>query len=331
MKTIRWGIIGVGDVCEVKSGPGLQKAAHSALVSVMRRTGHLAEDYAKRHGVPRWTHNADDVIHDPEVDAVYIATPPGSHLEYTLKVAAAGKPVYVEKPMARTYAECQQMIDACKSAGVPLYVAYYRRRLPRFLKVKEMIDSGAIGDVRAVRVTLTQSLPDNLDPDNLPWRFIPAIAGAGLFLDVGSHMLDWLDYALGPIAAAHGSAANQGGMYPVEDMVSGSWVHESGVQGVGLWSFAAQRSRQDEIAILGSKGRITFECYSTQPVVLTTDSDTQTFAIDNPPHIQQPLIQTIVDALNGSGSCPSTGETAARTTWVMDQMLKGWREKPAAR
>src|SRR5277367_2165196 len=98
--TIRWGILGCGDVTEIKSGPGFQKATGSKLVAVMRRNGKLAEDYARRHGVARWYDDVDALIHDPEVDAVYIATPPGVHLEMALKVAAADKPAYVEKPMA---------------------------------------------------------------------------------------------------------------------------------------------------------------------------------------------------------------------------------------
>ena len=144
MKQVRWGIIGCGDVTEVKSGPALQKAEGSQLVAVMRRNGALAQDYARRHGVPRWYDDAQQLIDDPEVDAVYIATPPHMHKEYTLAVARAGKPVYVEKPMALNAAECQEMIDACHSAGVPLFVAYYRRALPRFVKVKELVDSGVI-------------------------------------------------------------------------------------------------------------------------------------------------------------------------------------------
>ena len=100
MKTIRWGIIGCGNVTEVKSGPGFQKAKNSALVAVMRRNGALAEDYARRHNVPRWTDDAQALIDDPEVDAVYVATPPAFHIEYTIQAARAGKPVYVEKPLA---------------------------------------------------------------------------------------------------------------------------------------------------------------------------------------------------------------------------------------
>jgi len=196
MKTIRWGIIGCGDVTEVKSGPGLQKADHSKLVAVMRRSGELAKDYAHRHGVPRWYDNAEALINDPEIDAVYIATPPSSHKQYTLLSAQAGKPVYVEKPMALTYEECQSMIQACQDAGIPLYVAYYRRALDRFLKIKSLLDSKAIGEVRFVSMILYQPLPqDALDPAALPWRVQPEIAGGGYFVDLASHMLDFLDYA----------------------------------------------------------------------------------------------------------------------------------------
>jgi hypothetical protein len=101
---IRWGIIGCGDVTEVKSGPGFQKSTSSKLVAVMRRNAILAEDYARRHGVPKWYSDADALINDPEVDAVYIATPPGSHLEYALRVAAAGKPCHVETPIRKGHA-----------------------------------------------------------------------------------------------------------------------------------------------------------------------------------------------------------------------------------
>jgi len=324
MKTIRWGIIGCGDVTEVKSGPGFQKADHSSLVAVMRRTGSLAKDYAERHNVPRWYDEAQALIDDPEVDAVCIATPPNAHKEYTLAVAAAGKPVYVEKPMAMNFAECQAMVEACRAAEVPLFVAYYRRRLPRFVKIKSLLDEGAIGEVRFVTVSLYQPARPNLDPANLPWRVIPEIAGAGLFYDLASHTLDFLDYFLGPIQAAHGFAANQGGLYPAEDIVSGSFVFESGVQGVGTWCFTSFE-RQDMNEIVGTKGKLAFSSFTDVPVVLTTEAGVTEFKIDHPPHVQQPLIQTIVDELNGAGRCPSTGESGARTNWVMDQMLAGYR------
>ena len=327
MKTIRWGIIGCGNVTEVKSGPGFQQANNSQLVAVMRRDGVLAKDYAERHGVPRWYDDANALIHDPEVDAVYIATPPSSHKKYTLAVARAGKPAYVEKPMARSYAECAEMIKACRSAGTSLFIAYYRRALPRFLKVKELIESSAIGEPRFVTVTVYQKpAPEELDPNTLPWRVVPEISGGGKFLDLASHTLDILAYYLGPIQSAQGVASNQGRLYRAEDVVTGTFVFESGAHGVGTWCFTAFRD-YDLNEIVGTRGKLAFSTFGTEPVVLTTMDGVTEFPIAHPPHIQQPLIQTVVDELNGVGQCPSTGITGARTNWVMDEMLRGYRSK----
>lgn len=329
MQAIRWGIVGCGDVTEVKSGPGFQKADNSSLVAVMRRNGELAQDYARRHEVNSWYDDARGLIHDSDVDAVYIATPPSSHKEYTIMAAQAGKPVYVEKPMALNFGECQEMIDACREAGVSLFVAYYRRSLARFLKIKELIESGAIGDVRFVSTILYQPVrPQESDSANLPWRVLPDIAGGGLFVDLASHQLDFLDYVLGPIAAAEAFAGNQAGHYPAEDVVTATWRFESGVQGTGAWCFAAFEA-VDRTEIIGSNGRITFSTFGFEPVLLTTKDGETGFAIDYPVHIQQPLIQTVVDDLLGEGKCPSTGESGTRTTWVMDQILTGYKAQNA--
>jgi predicted dehydrogenase len=322
MRTIRWGIIGCGNVTEVKSGPAFQKAHHSSLVAVMRRTGELARDYAQRQGVPRWYNNAEALIHDPEVDAVYIATPPSSHKQYALMSAAAGKPVYVEKPMALNFEECRTMIEACRSAGVPLFVAYYRRALPRFLKIKELVDARAIGDVRFVNVTFYQPLAsEELNSQTLPWRVIPEVAGGGRFVDLASHMLDFLDCVFGPVVAVHGFASNQAKNYPAEDIVTGTFVFKSGVQAAGTWCFTGF-DKCDLTEIVGSAGKISYSTFDTRPLTLTTSDGVKEFAFDYPPHIEQPLIQTVVNELNGVGQCPSTGESAARTSWVMDQMLR---------
>jgi predicted dehydrogenase len=321
MKTIRWGVIGCGDVTEVKSGPGFQKADHSSLVAVMRRNGALARDYAERHHVPRWYDNADALIGDAEVDAVYIATPPSSHKQYTIMSAAAGKPVYVEKPMALNFADCQEMIEKCRGAHVPLFVAYYRRALPRFLKIKEIADSGVIGEVRFVSITLYQpTAPEDLVSEKLPWRVVPEIAGGGRFVDLASHTLDFIDYTLGPIVEVYGQASNQAGKYRAEDIVSATFKFASGVHGTGTWCFNSF-DNCDATEIVGSEGRLSFSTFDAQPVRLTTREGVQEFSFDYPQHIEQPLIQIVVNELNGIGRCPSTGESAARTTWVMDQML----------
>lgn len=327
MKTIRWGIIGCGDVTEVKSGPGFQNANNSQLIAVMRRDGKKAKDYALRHNVPKWYDDAEKLINDPDVDAVYIATPPAFHKEYTIKCAQAGKPVYVEKPMARNFQECIDMIEACSSAGVPLFVAYYRRALDRFNKIKELIDSGKIGEVRFVSVTLYRK-PMKIAPNSrtLPWRVIPELAGGGEFLDLASHTLDVLDYILGPIKEARGYAGNQAKLYDAEDIVTASLSFESGVQGAGIWCFSSFDD-YDMNEIVGSKGKIAFATFGSDPILLTTLEGTTSISIINPVHIQQQLIQSIVNELNVKGICPSKGISGSRTSRVMDEILKDYYKK----
>lgn len=319
---VRWGIIGCGDVTEKKSGPAFQKVKNSELVAVMRRTGELAKDYAERHGVAKWYDDANALINDPDVDAVYIATPPGSHKEYTLMAAAAGKPVYVEKPMALTFNECNEMVAACEEAGVPLYVAYYRRAQERFLKIKELIDQDAIGDVRFVTSTQYQKAGEDVkDSDQLPWRVQPEIAGGGLFFDLASHTLDILDFLLGPIQEANGFASNQGQFYEAEDIVTGTYLFTSGVQGIGTWCFTAFEN-VDKNEIVGSKGKISFSTFGDDPVTLTTVEGKEQWSFDRPLHVHQPLVEAIVKELTGSGvSCRSTGDSGARTNWVMDKIV----------
>ncbi|MBK5240355.1 Gfo/Idh/MocA family oxidoreductase [Clostridium sp.] len=325
MKTIRWGIIGCGNVTEVKSGPGFQKSKHSQLVAVMRRNGELAKDYALRHNVPKWYDNAEELINDPDVDAVYIATPPAFHKEYTIKCAQAGKPVYVEKPMALNFEECNAMIQACENAGVPLFVAYYRRALDRFNKVKELVDSGQIGEIRFVSITLYRT-PIQVDSNSgkMPWRVNPEISGGGEFHDLASHTLDVLDYILGPIEEATGYADNQAKLYEAEDIVTASLSFASGVKGVGVWSFTSF-SDYDMNEIVGSKGKVSFSTFGEEPILLTTMEGITEVDIKKPLHIQQQLIQSVVNDLNGLEVSPSKGISAARTNWVMDEILKNYR------
>jgi predicted dehydrogenase len=324
---IHWGIIGCGDVTEIKSGPALQKAADSELVAVMRRNNEKAADYARRHGVARWYDDADKLINDAEVDAVYIATPPETHKIYTERVARAGKPVYVEKPMARSYAECCQMIEICQKNNVPLFVAFYRRSLPRFLKVKELLENQIIGKVRSVLVRLY--LPQSADefiPGKLPWRVIPQLAGGGLFFDLASHTLDILDFYFGPVSAAQGYAANQMSAYTAEDIVSASFKFENDIVGNGMWCFNTSLN-EDLIEIIGEKGKIIIPTFASVPLKAYHDDIEESWDIKHPAHIQQPHIQSIVDELHSRGKCPCHGEDGARTAWVMDRITELWRRE----
>jgi predicted dehydrogenase len=319
-KIIRWGIIGCGDVTERKSGPAFQKAEGSQLVAVMRRNGELARNYAIRHNVPKWYDDADLLITDPEVDAVYVATPPSTHKEFTIKAARAGKPVYVEKPMAVNYHECAEMTEECEKLNVPLFVAYYRRALPRFLKIKELIDEKAIGEVRAVAIRFFQK-PSLFDLNKTyNWRVDPAIAGAGYFFDLASHTLDILQYYFGSIIKAEGSASNLGKYYEAEDTVSASLMFENGIHGSGLWCFCAGENL-DKCEIIGSTGKIIFSTFGDEPVIVKKGNEIEELIIPHPEHIQQPLIQLIINELLGYGKSPSTGRTGMQTSWVMDKIL----------
>jgi len=290
----------------------------------MRRNAAKAKDYARRHHVSKWYADATSLINDPDVNAIYVATPPSSHEEYTIAAMNAGKPVYVEKPMAMRHAECIEMIEACRNAGVPLWVGYYRRALPRFLKVRDLVEAGAVGPVRIVVSRQLARAPRLGADDPLPWRIDPAKSGGGFFFEAVCHTFDFLDFVFGPIEEARGFASNQSGAYRAEDTVAAAYRFRSGVEGCGTWCYAAGEDHEMN-EIIGERGRLLFSTSQPVPIRLIRGDKLEEFPLDDPPHVHQPLIETIVAELNGSGYCPSTGISAARTAWVMDQILEPFR------
>ncbi|MEZ4699671.1 MAG: Gfo/Idh/MocA family oxidoreductase [Rhodothermales bacterium] len=317
MDTVAWGIIGCGDVTEVKSGPALRKTANASLVAVMRRDAGKARDYAERHGVPRWYDDAQALIDDPEVSAIYVATPPDTHEVYTVAAARAGKPVLVEKPMAPDAAACRRMIDACARAGVPLFVAYYRRALPRFEAMRRLIQSGAIGAPRVV--SIRHFLREGQMPAQ-PWKVDPTVNGGGFFVDMQSHTLDWLDHVFGPAEAARGIAVHQAGRYAAEDAVSFSLRFGGGVIANGLCGYATARE-EEGVTVYGSEGEVSMPFFRPGPLRLVTGTGEVCTEHPDPPHVHQPLIASVVAHLLGQGVCASTGESALRTTRVIDAIL----------
>lgn len=323
MKIINWGIIGCGDVCEKKSGPSFYKIEYSNLEAVMRRDQDKVKDYAMRHKVDKYYTDADQLIADPQVNAVYIATPPNTHMKYAIKAMQAGKPVYVEKPMGMNSAECEEMIRTSETTNQKLFVAFYRRALPYFLKVKELLESGVIGNVLTVEVKQYRSpRVSDLTSSDHTWRVNKDIAGEGYFYDLAPHTLDILDFLLGEITDAKGFSANLGQFYEVKDTISAILKFKSGVIGSGRWCFVTSAQTDvDSIIITGTKGEIRFSTFAFSPILLLSDTVSESFDIPLPEHIQQPLIQTIVDELRGVGKCPSTGVSGARTSRVMDLIL----------
>jgi predicted dehydrogenase len=319
---INWGIIGCGNVTEAKSGPAFSKVDGSRLIAVMRRTKALAEDYARRHNVPKVYSDAGALINDNDINAIYIATPPGSHMDYAIAGIKAGKPVYIEKPMAVNHDQCIKINEAAQKYKVPVFVAYYRRALPGFLKVKELIGSGSIGKIRLVQIQLFKSPTDDEISGNLPWRVDPAISGGGHFFDLGCHQLDYLDFLFGPIRRVKSIVMNQGRLYTAEDFVNAGFVFPDDIAGTGTWCFnGSKENNRDSIEIIGTGGSISFSTFSFEPIVLINEAGRQEFVNERPEHVQYYLIDKIVKCLNGSGFSPSTGITGARTSWVMDQVV----------
>lgn len=320
---INWGIIGCGNVTEVKSGPAFSKVPDSRLVAVMRRNRHLAEDYAARHNVPKVYDNADDLINDKDINAIYVATPPSSHMEYAIAAIKAGKPVYIEKPMALNHEECTNINKTAQKYGVPVFVAYYRRGLPGFLKVRELIDNGSIGKVNHILIQLFKTPSEYEKSGELSWRVDPSVSGGGHFFDLACHQLDYLDYLFGPVQRVSSVVLNQGGFYTAEDYVTAEFVFPDNIVAAGTWCFnLSSESNRDIIEIYGTKGFISFSTFSFENIVVINESGRTEFINERPEHVQFYLIDKIVKALQGNGSSPSTGVSAARTSSVMDEVVR---------
>lgn len=322
-KEIKWGFIGCGEVTERKSGPAFNLISGSKVVAVMSRNHVRARSYAERHHVARWYTDAQQLIDDPEVNAVYIATPPSSHATYAIMAMKSGKPVYVEKPLASSYMDCQRINRISQQTHVPCFVAYYRRCLPYFLKVKELVKEGAIGRVTGAQVRFSVP-PRDLDYNstNLPWRVQRDIAGGGYFYDLAPHQIDLLQEILGPIVYAKGYSANRGGLYQTEDSVSAAFQFADGLPGSGSWCFVAHESaRKDSIEIVGDKGQVSFSVFTYEPIVLHDGQGRHEFRIENPPHVQLPLIENVVHHLQGTAVCQADCIGATSVNWVMDKIL----------
>ncbi|MGB0496502.1 MAG: Gfo/Idh/MocA family protein [Kangiellaceae bacterium] len=316
-----WGIIGCGAVTEIKSGPAFQKTDGFHLTAVMRRDGSLAKDYAQRHGVEKYYSNADDIINDDSIDAIYIATPPDTHKLYGLRVAEAGKTCCIEKPLAPTYQDCKTILNAFEKSQAPLFVSYYRRSLPRFNKIKLLLDSGEIGEVRHITWHLNKAVNQIDLSQDYNWRTDKAIAAGGYFDDLASHGLDLFAYLLGDFETVKGIGINQQNLYSAFDAVSACWTHEKRITGAGSWNFGGF-SRKDKVTIYGNEGEISFSVFDEEPISLISATKQKQMHIENPTNIQLHHVQNMQEQLVSGKQHPSNGVTATHTSWVMEQILE---------
>jgi predicted dehydrogenase len=325
MKKINWGILGCGDVTEIKSGPAFNKVKNSSLTAVMRRNTEKAKDYAQRHHVPKWYDNAAKLINDPDVNAIYIATPPSSHEDYTLDAIAAGKPVYVEKPMAVNFDSAIKMMNAAKEKNIKLVVAHYRREQPYFKKIKQVLDEKFIGDIRFARLDFYKKLfsQEELTLSKNAWRVDTSISGGGLFHDLAPHQLDLMYYFFGIVENATGFSTNQSHLYNADDVVSGNIHFKNGVMFNGLWCFnVGRQNEKDSCEIAGSEGKINFSVFGQQKLSVTKNSETEITVFKPLKHVQQPMIEKVVDYFLDEGPNPCSAEDGAEVMRLIDQFTR---------
>ncbi|GAB2693094.1 Gfo/Idh/MocA family oxidoreductase [Mucilaginibacter koreensis] len=319
MATINWGIIGCGDVTEKKSGPAFNKVPNSRLKAVMRRDAAKAEDYAQRHGVGEWYADANEMMAQAGIEAVYIATPPANHMPYAIDALQRGLHVYVEKPVTLNADEARQIAEAAKSSSTKLSVAHYRRALPMFLLVKKLLDEQVIGDVRTVQIRMWQSPKPALVADVATnWRVQPELSGGGYFHDLAPHQLDLMLFYFGKPKAYQGFSLNQSGLYPADDQVCGHILFENQVTVNGSWCFnVAESDVIDECVVVGSKGSITFPFFGNQ-VSWKAGTENHSTTFEHPQHIEQPMIQQVVAWFNGEQENPCSIEEAITLMEIMD-------------
>lgn len=315
VNNINWGIIGCGDVAEVKSGPAFQKVENSTLVKVMRRNEEKVKDFAKRHKVPNWTTNASEIISDTNINAVYIATPPSSHLEYALQALKANKYVYLEKPMVLNSNEASILSNAVKQFKGKVTVAHYRRRLPNFVAVKEFLESEIIGEVLSAEINIGQTKNASLIAvTDVNWRLNPEVSGGGYFHDIAPHQIDLMYHYFGDVEEIKGIETEK--YKNSKDIVKGAIKFKNGVQFKGSWNFNAAEDI-DNCIIIGKKGVISFSFYGDE-VKVSLDQEVQSHKFSTPMHVQQPLIEKTVGYFLGKHANPCTVQEAEVVVKIMD-------------
>jgi predicted dehydrogenase len=318
LNSLRWGLIGAGDIVRKRVGEALRDGRGCELVAVSRARADLLEAFARELGAGRWHADWRDLVRDPEIDAVYVATPVHLHAEQTIAAAAAGKHVLCEKPMAMDGAECDRMIAACLAAGVRLGIAYYRHFYPAVIRAKELIATGTIGE--PVFAQMIASEPFDPRPGGpRGWLVQRAQSGGGPMADFGCHRLEVLLHLLGPVAQVRGIAATVALDREVEDTAAALLRFDRGACAMIAVSNAAA-DRQDTLDIFGTYGSIRTASLNSGDLVVQI-GDVQRLESHPPPaNVHAPLVEEFVDAVR-SGRDPAVDGTAGRAVAVIQDEI----------
>jgi xylose dehydrogenase (NAD/NADP) len=185
-KPVRWGILSTAGIAVHRFIPGAMASSNGVVAAIASRDRERAATVAAKLGIPRAHGSYEDLLADPEVDAIYNPLPNSMHAEWTIRAADAGKPILCEKPLTRDAAEAGALVEACKQRNVLLMEAFMYRFHPQHARVRALIDGGAIGDLRAVRTAFTFNLSP-LNPANV--RLQADLAG-GALMDVGCYCVN---------------------------------------------------------------------------------------------------------------------------------------------
>jgi len=314
--TIRWGIIGCGDVARKRVAAAIQQETGSELVAVNRRDQAKLREFRDDFNVPQAFESASDLIASPDIDAVYIATPVNLHRPQTLAAAAAGKHVLVEKPMAMSVAECDEMIAACSEHDVRLGVAFYRPFYPVVRRMRELVEAGNIG--RVLSVSAVTSTPFALSPDEDGyWRVIPEQGGGGALMDIGSHRLDLFLQLFGPVRGIKAFCSTVAANYDADDAVTAVLQFESGVLG-SLQCYFGANTDPDEFAILGTTGRLVSRPLNAGELVIERRSEQTVESHPPDSNFNAPLIADFVSAILEQQPSQIPGEQGREVNRLME-------------
>ncbi len=292
---LRWGLIGCGDIAQKRVAPALRDLSFCELIAISRARSDLAEGFARQFGAKRWYSNWKEMMADPEVDAVYVATPVHMHAAQAIAAAEAGKHVLCEKPMAMNVAECDQMIAACQASNVKFGVAYYRRFYPVIGRVKALVESGGIGAPVLVQINAFEWFnPGDSEPRS--WLIKKEFAGGGPMFDFGCHRIEVLLNIFGPIKHVISMSANILFEREVEDTTIASFQFEQGGCGVLTVTHAA-REPQDTLQVFGSLGSIHLPVLNEGKMRVISEAGERWESHPPAANFHQPLIEDFVDAV----------------------------------